>query len=53
MPSFQSTATGPVPELQLDKVLLHSDRTVMGVGLRAGDRIGGGLGLFLEWSSKQ
>ena len=39
-------------ELQLDRVLVHDDRTSMGVGLRAGDRIGGGLGLFLEWSSQ-
>ena len=46
----------PVPgrsegELQLDRVFVHDNRTEIGVGLRAGDRVGGGLGLFLEWSS--
>ncbi|MBX3157023.1 MAG: translocation/assembly module TamB domain-containing protein [Deltaproteobacteria bacterium] len=39
-------------ELQIDRLFLNTDRTAAGVGLRAGDRGGGGLGLFLEWSSE-
>ena len=38
-------------ELQWDRVFINNDRTAFGVGVRAGDRLGGGLGLFLEWSS--
>jgi len=39
-------------ELQYDRLLIHNDRAAAGVGVRAGDRLGGGVGLFLEWSSK-
>jgi hypothetical protein len=39
-------------ELQLDHMFLHDDRKALGVGLRAGDRIGGGVGLVFEWSSR-
>jgi hypothetical protein len=39
-------------ELQYDRMLIHNDRAAVGVGLRAGDRLGGGVGVFLEWSSK-
>lgn len=38
-------------ELQYDRVLLDTDRAALGIGVRAGDRLGGGLGLFFEWSS--
>jgi hypothetical protein len=38
-------------ELQYDRVFLHDDRKAFGAGVRAGDRGGGGLGLFFEWSS--
>ena len=38
-------------ELQLDHMFLHDDRRALGIGVRAGDRLGGGLGLVLEWSS--
>jgi hypothetical protein len=38
-------------ELQLDHVFLHDARRALGIGVRAGDRLGGGLGLVLEWSS--
>lgn len=38
-------------ELQLDHLWVDSARVLFGAGLRAGDRLGGGLGLFLEWSS--
>jgi hypothetical protein len=38
-------------ELQLDHVWLDRARVLFGAGLRAGDRLGGGLGLFVEWSS--
>jgi hypothetical protein len=38
-------------ELQYDRVFFHDDRKAFGAGLRAGDRGGGGLGLFFEWSS--
>lgn len=46
----------PVPgrsenELQVDRVLVDTDRAAIGIGVRGGDRLGGGLGLFLEWSS--
>lgn len=39
-------------ELQWDRVLIGNDRTAFGVGARLGDRLGGGVGVFLEWSSK-
>lgn len=38
-------------ELQLDHMFLHDDRKALGIGLRAGDRLGGGVGLIFEWSS--
>ena len=38
-------------ELQWDRLLHNTDRTLLGVGLRAGDRLGGGVGMFFEWSS--
>ena len=47
-PTTPGRSTG---ELQLDSVWLDSARVLFGAGLRAGDRLGGGLGLFLEWSS--
>lgn len=39
-------------ELQYDRLLINSDRSALGVGVRAGDRVGGGVGVFWEWSSK-
>lgn len=39
-------------EVQLDHLLLHDDRKALGVGVRAGDRLGGGVGLIFEWSSR-
>ena len=39
-------------ELQWDRVFVDSNRAAFGVGVRAGDRLGGGVGLFLEWSSR-
>ncbi len=39
-------------EIQVDRMLMHTDRAAVGVGVRAGDRVGGGVGVFLEWSSK-
>jgi hypothetical protein len=38
-------------ELQWDRLFVHDDRKAIGVGVRAGDRAGGGVGLFVEWSS--
>lgn len=38
-------------ELQLDHLLLHDARKLLGIGVRAGDRLGGGVGLIFEWSS--
>ena len=40
-------------ELQVDRMLINNDRTAVGVGVRAGDRAGGGVGLFVEWSSAE
>jgi hypothetical protein len=40
-------------ELQLDHLWVDTGRLLFGAGLRAGDRLGGGLGLFLEWSSER
>jgi hypothetical protein len=40
-------------ELQWDHLWLHDARTAFGGGLRAGDRLGGGLGLFFDWSSAE
>jgi len=40
-------------ELQYDRLLINNDRAAVGVGVRAGDRLGGGVGVFVEWSSKQ
>jgi len=39
-------------ELQYDRMLISNDRAAVGVGVRAGDRGGGGVGVFVEWSSK-
>jgi hypothetical protein len=39
-------------ELQLDHMFLHDDRKALGIGFRAGDRLGGGVGLVFEWSSR-
>ncbi|MEO8702200.1 MAG: translocation/assembly module TamB domain-containing protein [Kofleriaceae bacterium] len=38
-------------ELQWDRLFLNTDQAAVGVGLRGGDRAGGGVGLFFEWSS--
>lgn len=38
-------------ELQLDRMFLHDTRKALGIGLRAGDRLGGGIGLVFDWSS--
>jgi hypothetical protein len=38
-------------ELQLDHMFLRDARRALGIGVRAGDRLGGGVGLVLEWSS--
>ncbi len=40
-------------ELQYDRMLINNDRAAVGVGVRAGDRLGGGVGVFVEWSSKE
>lgn len=37
-------------ELQLDHMFLHDARKALGIGVRAGDRLGGGVGLIFEWS---
>ena len=39
-------------ELQLDWLWSHTPQTAFGVGIGAGDRLGGGPGVFFEWSSK-
>jgi len=38
-------------ELQLDHLWLDDARACFGAGVRAGDRLGGGVGVFFEWSS--
>ncbi len=38
-------------ELQWDHLWLHDDHAAVGGGVRAGDRAGGGVGVFFEWSS--
>ena len=38
-------------EVQVDRMLINTDRTAVGVGVRAGDRVGGGVGDLVEWSS--
>ncbi len=40
-------------ELQWDRMLVHAAHTAFGAGLRAGDRLGGGIGLFFDWSSEE
>jgi hypothetical protein len=47
-PTTPGRSTG---ELQLDHLWLDSARVLFGAGLRAGDRLGGGVGLVFEWSS--
>jgi hypothetical protein len=37
-------------ELQVDRMLIDNDHTAAGIGVRAGDRAGGGIGVFVEWS---
>ncbi len=39
-------------ELQLDWLLRNTSRSAFGVGVSAGSRLGGGPGVFFEWSSK-
>ncbi len=38
-------------ELQLDHLWIDGNQLLVGAGVRAGDRLGGGVGLFFEWSS--
>ena len=40
-------------ELQVDRMIINNDRAAVGVGVRAGDRGGGGVGVFVEWSSHE
>ncbi len=54
--TVRPAATSPgrsTAELGYDRMLIHNDRAAVGVGIRAGDRLGGGVGLFVEWSSKE
>ena len=39
-------------ELQVDRVLVNSAGAMIGAGVRAGSRLGGGVALFFEWASK-
>lgn len=39
-------------EVQYDRLLINDEHTAAGVSVRAGDRLGGGVGVFLEWSSR-
>lgn len=39
-------------ELQWDRLFINSDQTAAGIGVRAGSRLGGGVGVFVEWNSK-
>ncbi|MBW2529571.1 MAG: translocation/assembly module TamB domain-containing protein [Deltaproteobacteria bacterium] len=39
-------------ELGLDWLWVNTPQTAVGVGVNAGSRLGGGPGLFFEWSSK-
>ncbi|MBW2455506.1 MAG: hypothetical protein JRI68_13385, partial [Deltaproteobacteria bacterium] len=39
-------------ELNLDYLFTNTPQTAIGVGLSAGDRQGGGPGVFFEWSSR-
>jgi len=45
------TAGASDAEIGWDYLLDNSSRTLFGVGVTAGSRIGGGPGLFFEWSS--
>jgi hypothetical protein len=53
----RAVARPPTPgrssaELQYDRFLFEDDRTAVGVGVRGGSRGGGGVGVFVEWSSE-
>ena len=48
-PNAPGRSTG---ELQLEHLFVHDDRKAFGVGVRAGDRLGGGVGLTFDWSSE-
>jgi hypothetical protein len=39
-------------EVQLDYLFSNTPQTAVGVGVSAGNRLGGGPGVFFEWSSK-
>jgi hypothetical protein len=39
-------------EVQLDYLFMNSPQTAVGVGVAAGSRLGGGPGIFFEWSSE-
>ncbi len=52
----RAVARPPTPgrsnaELQYDRLFINDEHTAVGVGLRAGDRAGGGVGVFVEWNS--
>jgi hypothetical protein len=47
-PTAPGRSTG---ELQLEHLFVHDDRNAFGIGVRAGDRLGGGIGLTFDWSS--
>ncbi|MCX5746798.1 MAG: translocation/assembly module TamB domain-containing protein, partial [Proteobacteria bacterium] len=47
-PTTPGRSTG---EVQLDHLFVHDARAAFGIGLRVGDRLGGGLGLFFDWTS--
>ncbi len=40
-------------EVHYDRLLINDKRRAIGVGVRAGDRAGGGVGAFIEWSSDE
>ena len=40
-------------EMQWDRLLVHDAQTLVGAGVRVGDRLGGGVGLFFEWASAE
>ncbi|HEY4177933.1 MAG TPA: translocation/assembly module TamB domain-containing protein [Kofleriaceae bacterium] len=47
-PTAPGRSTG---ELQLEHLFVHDNRKAFGIGVRAGDRLGGGIGLTFDWSS--
>ena len=52
-PEHTTVVPGSEVDVAYDWLFVNTARTLFGVGVRAGSRVGGGPGMFFEWSSDQ